>query len=260
MADSKPNSRRPAWVDLSSDDPAASREFYAALFGWEIEVSDDPQYGGYAIAHLPGEVEDVAGIGKKASPDGPAFWAMYIGTDDAAAASATVEAAGGTTIMPAFGVGDMGTLAVFQDPTGAFFSVWEPVGDGSFRAGEPGTFIWGELSARNIAKAHDFYPKVFGWDVATSPMGEGEGDYTEFQIDGQSILGGLEMPAGVPAEVPSYWMVYFAVNDVEDAFKRAVAAGATGIVPAVDFPGGQFAIVADPQGAMFGVMRMNEAS
>lgn len=40
---------RPAWVDLSSSDPAASRAFYASVFGWEIEVSPDPQYGPQAF-------------------------------------------------------------------------------------------------------------------------------------------------------------------------------------------------------------------
>ena len=259
MADIKPRSRRPAWVDLSSDDPAGSREFYGTLFGWETEVSNDPQYGGYGIARLPDGGEDVAGIGAKMTPEGPSFWAMYIGTDDADAAAETVKAAGGSVIMPAFDVGDMGRLAVFQDPSGAFFSVWEPVGEGSFRTGDPGTFTWGELNAREISKAHDFYPKVFGWEVTTSSMGEGQGDYTEFQLGGQSILGGMELPPDVPSQVPSYWMVYFAVDDVDDAFTRAVAAGATGIVPAVDFPGGRFAIVTDPQGAMFGMLVSNEA-
>jgi predicted enzyme related to lactoylglutathione lyase len=260
MADSKPRSRRPAWIDLSSDDPAASREFYGTLFGWETDVSDDPQYGGYGIARLPDGGEDVAGIGVKMSPGGPSFWALYIGTDDAAAVGEKVKEAGGVVIMPAFPVGDMGKIGVFQDPTGAFISVWEPAGEGSFRCDDAGTFVWGELNARDITKAHDFYPKVFGWAVTTSSMGEGQGDYTEFQIDGESILGGMEMADGVPAQVPSYWMVYFAVDDVDDAFKRAVAAGATGIVPAVDFPGGRFAIVTDPQGAMFGMLKMSEAS
>lgn len=68
----------------------------------------------------------------------------------------------------------------------------------------------------------------------------------------------MELAEGVPAQVPSYWMVYFSVDDVDDAFTRAVAAGATGIVPAVDFPGGRFAIVTDPQGAMFGLLKANE--
>ena len=43
---------KPAWVDLSSSDPIASREFYASLFGWDITVSADPQYGGYAMAKI----------------------------------------------------------------------------------------------------------------------------------------------------------------------------------------------------------------
>ena len=42
----------PAWVDLASADAAASREFYGSLFGWEIEVNPDPQYGGYGLAKI----------------------------------------------------------------------------------------------------------------------------------------------------------------------------------------------------------------
>ena len=40
---------RPAWVDLSSADPTASRAFYARLFDWQIEVSPDPQWEGQMI-------------------------------------------------------------------------------------------------------------------------------------------------------------------------------------------------------------------
>jgi predicted enzyme related to lactoylglutathione lyase len=63
---------KPAWVDLSSADPAASRAYYAKLFGWDIQVTPDPQYGGYAIAKLGGR--DVAGIGPKQSPEAPTSW------------------------------------------------------------------------------------------------------------------------------------------------------------------------------------------
>ena len=45
-----PAMNKPAWVDLSSSDPEASREFYSKLFGWHVEVNPDPQYGGYALA------------------------------------------------------------------------------------------------------------------------------------------------------------------------------------------------------------------
>ena len=64
---------KPAWVDLSSTDAAGSREFYTKLFGWNLEVSEDPQYGGYATAKL-GDMS-VGGIGPKQEGDrGPTAW------------------------------------------------------------------------------------------------------------------------------------------------------------------------------------------
>src|SRR5439155_12935261 len=71
---------KPAWVDLSSSDAAGSREFYSKLFGWQIEVSPDPQYGGYGMAKIGGK--DVAGIGPKMSEQAPTAWMVYIGTTD----------------------------------------------------------------------------------------------------------------------------------------------------------------------------------
>ena len=59
----------PAWVDLSSPDAGASRDFYGKLFGWNIEVNPDPQYGGYALAKINGV--DVAGIGRSRRPTRP---------------------------------------------------------------------------------------------------------------------------------------------------------------------------------------------
>ncbi len=254
---SNPRLNRPAWIDLSSPDPAASREFYSSLFGWKVEVSPDPQYGGYGIARLADGGEDVAGIGGKMMPDAPTTWNLYIGTDDAGALGSAVESAGGTVIAPAFDVGEMGRMAVFADAIGAVISAWQPAGMGSFRSGDVGTFGWAELNARGIDQAHAFYGSVFGWAVHTSPMGEGMGDYTEFQLDGRSILGALEMMPSIPADVPSYWMVYFNVSDIDDAFKRAVDAGATEMVVPSPMPGGHFAIVTDPQGAMLGLLKLD---
>jgi hypothetical protein len=68
------------------------------------------------------------------------------------------------------------------------------------------------------------------------------------------------MPADVPAEVPSYWMVYFGVDDVDGAFRQGLDAGAEEMVEPQDFPGGRFAILRDPQGAMFGLLRLSAAT
>lgn len=89
-------------------------------------------------------------------------------------------------------------------------------------------------------------------------MGEGAPPYTEFQIGGLSIAGGMEMNPMVPAEVPSYWDVYFSVEDVERSAQSAIQAGAREMVGAQDFPGGRFAILSDPQGAVFGLLTMRD--
>lgn len=248
--------RRPAWVELASDDPAAARAFYAKLFGWQVEVSPDPQYGGYGMARLPEGEGDVAGIGAKMMAEAPNAWNLYIGSDDVNSLSAAVTAAGGHVIAPAFDVGDMGRMAVFADPAGAVISAWQPRERRRFRTDEPGTLGWAELNARGFDKAAAFYRAVFGWGSETSPMGEGQPDYTQFSVDGESILGGMEMMPTAPAEMPSYWMPYFNVADVDDAFQRAVGLGASEMVAPSDMPGGRFAILRDPQGAVFGVLRM----
>jgi predicted enzyme related to lactoylglutathione lyase len=247
---------KPAWVDLSSSDPAASREFYSKLFGWQVEVNPDPRYGGYAMAKVGGK--DVAGIGPKQMAEAPTAWMVYIGTDDADALSAKVQAAGGTVIAPPMEVADQGRIAVFQDPSGAFISAWQPIAMGGFGTGGPNTFGWAELNARGIEKAVPFYAAVFGWASKTSPMGEGQPPYTEFLLAGESIAGGTEMNPMVPAQVPSYWMVYFNVGDVDVSFRKAVEAGAREMLAPMDFSGGRFAILTDPQGAVFGLLKAAE--
>lgn len=246
---------RPAWVELATDDPAAARDFYAKLFGWQVEVSPDPQYGGYGMARLPDREGDVAGITAKMMPQAPTAWNLYIGTSDTDALASAVTNAGGTVIAPPFDVGEMGRMAVFADATGAVISAWHGR-QGAFRSGDPGSFGWAELNARGIEQARAFYRDVFGWTSVASPMGEGQPDYVEFKVDGESIVGGMEMMPMVPAEVPSYWMPYFNVDSVEASFARAMELGATELVAPSDMPGGRFAIVQDPQGAMFGLLRL----
>jgi predicted enzyme related to lactoylglutathione lyase len=65
----------------------------------------------------------------------------------------------------------------------------------------------------------------------------------------------------MPGEVPSSWTVYFNVDDVDAASKKAVGLGAKELVAPADIPGGgRFAILADPQGATFGLMAYQPTS
>lgn len=241
-----------AWIDLATSDPKGARDFYAKLFGWNIEVNPDPQYGGYALAKVDGK--DVAGIGGTQSPEQPTAWSVYIGTDDAEKLGKKVTDAGGSVVAPPFAIGDQGKMAVFQDPAGAFISGWQPEVMGGFQTQGPNAFSWAELNVRGLEKALPFYEKVFGW--ASKSTGNDAQPYTELQVNGQSIAGAMEMNPMVPAEMPSYWLAYFGVDNVDRAFKTAIDAGARELLPPKDFPGGRFAIVTDPQGAAFGLLQM----
>jgi uncharacterized protein len=245
---------KPTWVDLATTDAAASREFYSKVFGWKIDVNPDPQYGGYGMAEVGGK--RVAGIGPKMAPEAPTAWSVYIGTDDADALAKKVQAAGGKVLAPPFDVGDQGRMATFADPSGAVISAWQAAAmNSAMPVGEANTFGWAELNARGIDKAVPFYQKVFGWTVKTSDLGPDSPPYNEFQLGGESIAGGTEMSKQAPAEMPSYWLVYFAVDDVDKSFKAATQAGGREMLGPMDFPGGRFAIVSDPQGAAFGLLK-----
>ncbi len=257
MAQATATRSRLAWVELSTPDAAASGDFYSRLFGWDVEVTTDPQYGGYAIARI-GDA-DVAGIGPKQSPETPTAWGIYIGTDDVDALAEKAQAAGGTILAAPFDVGDQGRMTVIQDPTGAVVSGWQEAQPRNFLSDRPNTLSWAELNARGLEKAIPFYESVFGWTHRTSPFGEGN-EYTEFLADGHAVAGALEMNPMVPAEVPSYWAAYFQVDDVDGVFSRAIELGASEMVGPQDYPGGRFAIVSDPQGAMFALFKSTATS
>ncbi len=64
--------------------------------------------------------------------------------------------------------------------------------------------------------------------------------------------------AFVPAQVPSYWLACFTVEDVDKSHKKAVELGAEEMLDPQDFPGGRFSILGDPQGASFGLLKMKQ--
>ena len=106
-------------------------------------------------------------------PDAPTAWNIYIGTDDVADLAKRVKAAGGTVVAEPFAVGDQGSMAVFQDPSGAFISGWQGTRMGGFQTEGANAFGWAELNARGSSRRCRSTRTVFGWTTKTSDMGEG---------------------------------------------------------------------------------------
>lgn len=64
----------------------------------------------------------------------------------------------------------------------------------------------------------------------------------------------MPRPETMPAEVPDNWLVYFATADLDADLERLPDLGATVAVAPMEIEGtGRFAIVVDPQGAVFGL-------
>ncbi|MGA7987412.1 MAG: VOC family protein [Candidatus Dormiibacterota bacterium] len=241
----------PGWVDLSSEDPEASRQFYTALFGWTVDVIADPNAGGYGMFKLNGK--EVAGVGPRPHDQQPTLWNSYVLVDDAAAVTAKVKDAGGTVILEPFDVMGAGWMGVIADPSNAIISLWQPgTHHGCEVFGVPGSFCWLELNSRDIASDKLFYWTVFGWDPSESATP----GYTEFKLGDAVIAGGMALPAGRPADIPSHWLVYFGVADVDAAAAKVTELGGSVIHPPEDIPGdiGRFAVAHDPQGAVFGLL------
>jgi uncharacterized protein len=245
----------PSWVDLASPDVEASERFYCGLFGWTAgEAGPVEETGGYRMLQRDGR--NVAGLGPVQGEGQPAMWTTYVATDDAEAVAARVREAGGQVMMEPFDVLGAGRMAVFGDAVGAVISVWEPqTHHGADVVNEPGSLCWNELAARDVDAAKRFYEAVFGWQGETSAYGDTS--YTEWKLDGRSIGGMIQMNEQWPAEIPAHWMVYFAVEDIDAAVAKATELGGKVAVEPTDTPVGRFAVLNDPHGAVFSVIRLS---
>jgi predicted enzyme related to lactoylglutathione lyase len=85
----------------------------------------------------------------------------------------------------------------------------------------------------------------------------GDIEYTTWRLNGNPVGGMVAMAEQVPAQVPAHWLAYFAVEDADATAEKAKAAGANLMFGPMDIPAGRFAVLADPHGAVFGVVRMS---
>jgi predicted enzyme related to lactoylglutathione lyase len=244
----------PSWVDLSSPDLDESARFYGALFGWEAaEVGDPEQTGGYRMFRLHGK--DVAGLGPLQEGSGPPHWMTYVTVADAGETMEKVRGAGGQVLLEPMQVLDAGSMAVYRDTVGAVAAVWQPGRSiGAQLVNDPGTLTSTELATREIEPAREFYREVFGWDGETGDAGGVT--YTQWKLGDRLIGGMIQMDDAWPDEIPSHWMNYFAVEDADAAAEKADAEGGTVHVPPTDIVVGRFAVVTDPQGAAFSVIKL----
>ena len=118
-----------------------------------------------------------------------------------------------------------------------------------------GSFIWYELLTSDPDAAALFYSDVVGWTAAGA--GQSGVDYRIFSADGVGVAGHMKLPQGaVDAGMRPVWLGYIGVDDVDRTVDGITRAGGAVHMPAMDMEGvGRMAMVADPQGIGFYVMR-----
>lgn len=247
----KRSAGEPTWFDLMTPDLEGAKNFYQQVFGWEF-IDSGPDYGHYhrALAHG----QDAAGMVPQQSADqGPTVWTIYFASDDAAADAARVKELGGQIIFDTMPVGDLGSMTICSDPTGAVFGLWQAgLHIGARIDNEHGGMTWCDVNTRDSATAYAFYSKLLH---ATSERVEGEGDYYIMKRGEDALCGVMQMDENWEG-IPPHWMAYFAVDNTDAAIERATAAGGQVSVPAFDMPYGRMAVLADPFGAHFSIVQL----
>jgi predicted enzyme related to lactoylglutathione lyase len=239
------------WPELGTTDQKGGAAFYRGLFGWDVNEQPIGPTETYTMFMLRGlEVAAAYTLRPEERQRGlPPHWNSYVTVTSADETVKRARELGGQVLAPPFDVIDAGRTAVLQDPTGAVVSVWQAgrhIGARILR--EPRALGWTELLTNDTAAAEKFYTQLFGW---ASKKG---GDYTEFSV-GDTPQAGMMKIDPKWGNVPPHWMPYFQVDDCDGSVATATGLGGRTNVPPTDIEHvGRFAMIADPQGAMFSII------
>ncbi len=243
------------WFELNTDDPEAAAKFYTELLGWKVESKEMGPTKYSAIINGTKELGMIQALSeeakqKKTTPS----WLGYISVASVDGAVAAATAGGATVMLPAMDMPGVGRFALVTDPWGASFGlVTSSDGDGVDAVPATGDFVWMEHLAKDEKKAVEaqtFYASVAGYESKT--MKVGKMDYGIGASAGIDRVGFAKAGKGPWA---GKFILYFVVADVDATVKLATKLKGKVLSKAQEVPGvGRFAMLADPQGAIFSVM------
>ena len=249
------------WYELMTPDPEGAKGFYDDVVGWDIGEGV-PEYGGYRMIGRSdgGYAGGVLPLNDEMQQHGARpTWLGYIHVADVDDAAKSIEAAGGTTLMPANDIPNVGRIAMVADPQGAPFYIMKPIPPANDAKAESDVFStdaqqrvgWNELNTSDPAAARAFYTGQFSWG-ADEFMDMGDMGEYRFLERNSTRIGALcgVMPGGQPK-----WRYYIRVPSIAKAKEVAEARGGTINMGPHQVPTGDYIIIGtDPQGAEFALV------
>ena len=238
------------WHEQVSSDPKQAERFYTQLFGWGTEVFKPGELD-YTMISSGGQTH--GGFGKAMEGAPPPHWLSHVRVQNLDETIEKAKSAGGELAAGPFDMDEVGRMAVIRDPEGAHISAYQPAGEGT----DPeGVFVWDELGTTDADGAQRFYEDVFGW--TTNDMGPEYGGYRIFNRGETAIAGLMTLPNEM---MTPQWQPYVAVNDPDATTAKATELGGSVVVEPMDVPKvGRIAVLRDPQGATFGIIKPEPAA
>jgi uncharacterized protein len=239
------------WADLVTDDLAAARKFYGALFGWSFS-----DYGGYIIAK--NDDRPICGMFQRPrpaeQPQARPRWFGYISVANIDKARNAVLNAGGRELAVPKKLPDRGQQAVFADAEGAIFGVVKSSsGDPEDFLADPGDWIWIQLLSRDAKQASEFYQAVGGYDIIENNATNRQSDYL-LTSEGYARATVRTIRTDDPRVTPN-WLPFVRVSNVSESVAKARELGGKILVePKPELLDGRVAVIADPTGAAIGIL------
>ena len=234
------------WHAVVSRDPEATAKFYSSVLGWsaqEVPMGEAPVTTFF--------VDEIPRIHQETVVQGQApHWSHYLRVDDVDARTEAAVSQGGSLVVQPTDI-PPGRFSVVKSPSGAvvhLFHEADEAGATNPPRGTKGAVHWVELWSGNVDRDATWLRDAFGFELDVMQMPNGP--YTILK-DGEEMRGG----AVASSEGDPEWLAWIHVDDVDATVRQATALGGRSLNEPFDVPNvGRLAVLADPEGARFGII------
>ena len=117
-----------------------------------------------------------------------------------------------------------------------------------------GKILWQDLTVENAEQVRDFYCEVIGWNYEKVTVN----DYDDFNMihpETKEVVAGICHKKGSNKALPSQWLNYVLVQDIEKSIERCIALNGIVVEGPRNMGKSKFAVIRDPAGAYFALMQ-----